>query len=402
MTKTIVALYDHRSDAETASRDLQAAGFESSVIEILSHSDLSSGGWGDRDLSGTPTGTAAGTLTGDSSIGAASGMARTDLSTGYVASPNTVPGTGTGLGMESGLGAGAGMGTTGMGTTGSGGMLTRLAGWGIPNQDAQVYAEGVRRGGSLLKLRLEEEDVDRAMDVLERGNVVDVEERGSAYRDSGWTGYDETAAYYDDQSAEEERVRYSPGRTAIDTTAGTTAGTAAGLTGAAAAMRDVNTDSTRTTRTGSAEREEQIPIVEEQVNIGKRSVERGGVRVRSYVVETPVEEQVRLRDETVTVERRPGGLVEGSTEVPADAFRERTIEVTETDEEAVVSKTAHVRETVVVRKDVEERAQSVRDTVRRTEVEIEDTRDKSTRNPLSDRPLTDRPLTDRTDDDVTR
>ncbi|CAO3351014.1 YsnF/AvaK domain-containing protein [Azospirillum melinis] len=394
MTKTIVALYDHRSDAETASRDLQAAGFESSVIEILSHSDLSSGGWGDRDLSGSPTGTSAGTLTGDSSIGAASGMARTDLSTGYVASPDTVPGTGAGLagaglGTESGLGAGAGMGTTG-----SGGMLTRLAGWGIPNQDAQVYAEGVRRGGSLLKLRLEEEDVDRAMDVLERGNVVDVEERGSAYRDSGWTGYDETADYYDEQSAEEERVRYSPGRTAIDTTGSTTTGTAAGLTGAAAAMRDVNADSTRT---GSAEREEQIPIVEEQVNIGKRSVERGGVRVRSYVVETPVEEQVRLRDETVTVERRPGGLVGGSSEVPADAFRERTIEVTETDEEAVVSKTAHVRETVVVRKEVEERAQSVRDTVRRTEVEIEDTRDKNARTPLSDRPLSDR-----TDDDITR
>ncbi|WP_377809796.1 YsnF/AvaK domain-containing protein [Azospirillum sp. A29] len=394
MTKTIVALYDHRSDAETASRDLQAAGFESSVIEILSHSDLSSGGWGDRDLSGSPTGTAAGSLTGDSSIGAASGMARTDLSTGYVSSPNTVPGTGSGLGTESGLGAGTGMGTMGAGGvmtgSGTGGMLTRLAGWGIPNQDAQVYAEGVRRGGSLLKLRLEEEDVDRAMDVLERGNVVDVEERGSAYRETGWTGYDETAAYYDEQSAEEERVRYSPGRTAIDTTGSTTAG----LTGAAAAMRDVNTDSTRT---GSAEREEQIPIVEEQVNIGKRSVERGGIRVRSYVVETPVEEQVRLRDETVTVERRPGGMVGGSSEVPADAFRERTIEVTETDEEAVVSKTAHVRETVVVRKDVEERAQSVRDTVRRTEVEIEDTRDKSTRNPLSDRPLSDR-----TDDDVTR
>ncbi len=391
MTKTIVALYDHRSEAETASRDLQAAGFESSAVEILSHADLTSGGWSGSDTTGL------GTTTGDSSVGAASGMARTDLSTGYVASPNTVPGSGMGTGLGTGTGMGAGMGSTAGSTTGTtgGGILTRLSGWGIPNQDAQVYAEGVRRGGSLLKLRLDEEDVDRAMEVLERGNVVDVEERSTAYRNSGWTGFDESADYYDESSAEEERLRYSPGRTAIDTT-GTSASTA-GLTGAAAAMRDVNTDSTRTTRTGTSEREEQIPIVEEQVNIGKRTVERGGVRVRSYVVETPVEEQVRLRDETVTVERRPGGLVEGSTDVPADAFRERTIEVTETDEEAVVSKTAHVRETVVVRKDVEERAQSVRDTVRRTEVEIEDTRDKSTRNPLSDRPLSDR-----TDDDITR
>lgn len=389
MTKTIVALYDHRSDAETASRDLQAAGFETSAVEILSHADMTSGRWSGSDTAGL------GTTTGDSSLGAASGMARTDLSTGYVASPNTMPGSSMGTGLGAGDGTGAGMGST-TGTT-AGGILTRLSGWGVPNQDAQVYAEGVRRGGSLLKLRLDEDDVDRAMEVLERSNVVDVEERGTAYRNSGWAGFDENADYYDDSSADEERLRYSPGRTAIDTTGtgtGTGTGASAGLTGAAAAMRDVNADSTRS---GTSEREVQIPVVEEQVNIGKRSVERGGVRVRSYVVETPVEEQVRLRDETVTVERRPGGMVEGSADVPADAFRERTVEVTETDEEAVVSKTAHVRETVVVRKDVEERAQSVRDTVRRTEVEIEDTRDKSTRNPLSDRPLSDR-----TDDDVTR
>ncbi|WP_434618101.1 YsnF/AvaK domain-containing protein [Azospirillum sp. B2RO_4] len=386
MTKTIVALYDHRSDAETASRDLQAAGFESSAIEILSHGDLTGGGWSGSGMS--ETGTGMGTTTGDASLGAASGMARTDLSTGYVASPNTVPPVGMGLGAESAMGTGTGaVGSTGTATgTNSGGMLTRLAGWGVPNQDAQVYAEGVRRGGSLLKVRLDEDDVDRAMEVLERGNVVDVEERGSAYRESGWTGYDETADYYDDRSAEEERLRYTPGRTTAEDTTGTTAGT--GLTGAAAAMRDVNTESTRS---GTSEREEQIPVVEEQVNIGKRTVERGGIRVRSYVVETPVEEQVRLRDETVTVERRPGGMVEGSADVPADAFRERTIEVTETDEEAVVSKTAHVRETVVVRKDVEERAQSVRDTVRRTEVEIEDTRDENHRDRRTDRP-----------DDVTR
>ena len=104
MTKTIVALYDHRSEAEAASRELQAAGFDSSAIEILSHSDLSGGGWGNR---GTYTGTATGTTTGDASLGAASGMARTDLSTGYVASPNTVPGTGSAL--EAGLGGTVGV-----------------------------------------------------------------------------------------------------------------------------------------------------------------------------------------------------------------------------------------------------------------------------------------------------
>lgn len=346
MTKTIVALYDHRSEAETALRDLQAAGFESGSIDVLSHADLTGGSPSaiDTTANSTTDTMAAGTATAVPPIGMVEGMARPGLASGYVAG-----------GIGSGLG----------GSTGAGGIRTRLTGWGVPDHDAQIYAEGVRRGGSLLRLRLDEEDVDRAMDVLERGNIVDVEERGAAYRETGWAGFDETAGYYDEEKAEEERMRYSPGRKPIGE----------GLTGAATAMRDVNTEGLRT---GSSEREEQIPLVEEQVNIGKRSVERGGVRIRSYVIETPVEEQVRLRDETVTVERRPGDLGESGTTVPADAFRERTIEVTETDEEAVVNKTAHVRETVVVRKDVEERAETVRDTVRRTEVEIDDTRDKAT------------------------
>ncbi|WP_372398513.1 YsnF/AvaK domain-containing protein [Azospirillum sp. HJ39] len=352
MTKTIVALYDHRSDAETAMRDLHAAGFESSAIDVLSHAEMTASGPG----AGSPGAIdIAATETTTPSIGMVEGMARPGLASGYVAG-----------GIGSGLGGSPTGTTTGTGTGASaGGILTRLTGWGVPDQDAQLYAEGVRRGGSLLRVRLDEEDVDRAMDVLERGNIVDVEERGAAYRESGWAGFDESAGYYDELKANEERMRYSPGRKPAGE----------GLTGAAAAMRDVNTEGLRT---GSAEREEQIPLMEEQVDIGKRSVERGSVRVRSYVVETPVEEQVRLRDETVTVERRPGGLAESGTTVPADAFRERTIEVTETDEEAVVNKTAHVRETVVVRKDVEERAETVHDTVRRTEVEIDDTRGKAT------------------------
>ncbi len=113
-----------------------------------------------------------------------------------------------------------------------------------------------------------------------------------------------------------------------------------------------------------------IPIVEEQLSVGKREVERGGVRVRSYVVETPVEESVTLRDETVNVERR---AVNRPADVTADAFRERTIELTETDEEAVVAKTARVVEEVVVSKDVTERTEHVSDTVRRTEVDVENT-----------------------------
>jgi uncharacterized protein (TIGR02271 family) len=136
------------------------------------------------------------------------------------------------------------------------------------------------------------------------------------------------------------------------------------------------------------EGEEVIPIVEEQLRIGKRVVDRGRVRVRTYVVETPVEETVALRDETVSVERRP--VTRELADAPADAFREREIEVAETDEEAVVSKQARVVEEVVVRTEVATENRVVRDTVRRTEVEIEDDRGRSNDTAGARRTTTDR------------
>ncbi len=111
-------------------------------------------------------------------------------------------------------------------------------------------------------------------------------------------------------------------------------------------------------------------MMEEQLRVGKRETGRGNVRVRSYVVERPVEEQVRLREERVTVERRP---VDRPVEPGEAAFQERTIEVTETREEPVVDKTARVTGEVVVGKDVKERTETVGDTVRKTEVEVDDT-----------------------------
>ncbi|HYG88479.1 MAG TPA: YsnF/AvaK domain-containing protein [Azospirillum sp.] len=251
-----------------------------------------------------------------------------------------------------------------------GGFLARLFEWNVPENDAHVYAEGVRRGGTLLRLRIDDDDVDRAVAVLERGNIVDVDERAEAYRSSGWTGYDETAAPYDEQSAAEERTRYS----------GTMVDRSARLGDAAESFRDVNSSDANTQRDVDVDREEVIPVAEERIDVGKRQVKGGVVRVRSYVTETPVDEQVNLRQERVTVERRPVDRAVG--DAPEDAFREREIEVTETAEEAMVQKRAQVKEEVVIRKDVEERAQTVSDTVRRTEVEIDDDRtntDRTTR-----------------------
>jgi uncharacterized protein (TIGR02271 family) len=121
-------------------------------------------------------------------------------------------------------------------------------------------------------------------------------------------------------------------------------------------------------------RDEVIPIVEEELNVGKREVGHGRVRIQSRVVERPVEEQVNLREERVHVERRPVSGTAQAGSLGSDAFQERTIEVEERSQEAVVSKEARVTEELVIRKDVEERTETVSDTVRRTEVEVDDER----------------------------
>jgi uncharacterized protein (TIGR02271 family) len=119
--------------------------------------------------------------------------------------------------------------------------------------------------------------------------------------------------------------------------------------------------------------ETTIPVVEEELKVGKREVERGGVRVESRVEERPVTEEVQLREERVHVERRP---VDRAVTDGDKAFREGTLEVTERAEEAVVSKTARVVEEVVVGKEVEEHTETVSDTLRRTDVEVQEVNSK--------------------------
>ena len=115
-----------------------------------------------------------------------------------------------------------------------------------------------------------------------------------------------------------------------------------------------------------------VQVVEERLSVGKRAVSRGKVRLHSYVVETDVSEDVTLRDETVSVDRR--AVDRPVAALGADAFKERTIEVEEIDEEAVVGKAARVVEEISLRKDVTDRVETVRDTVRSTAVDIEDGR----------------------------
>ena len=108
--------------------------------------------------------------------------------------------------------------------------------------------------------------------------------------------------------------------------------------------------------------------MEEEISVSTRQVERGTARIHTRVTEHPVEETVRLREEHVTVERHP---VNRPATADLEAGKERTIEVTETVEEPVVSKSARVVEEVTVHKETQEHTETVQDTVRRQDVEVE-------------------------------
>jgi uncharacterized protein (TIGR02271 family) len=131
------------------------------------------------------------------------------------------------------------------------------------------------------------------------------------------------------------------------------------------------TTADRDVTSADLENDQTIDVVEEELHVGKRQVNTGGVRVRSRIVERPVEESIRLRSEHVHVERRP--VDRAATEADLANFKEGTIEMTETAESAVVSKDARVVEEIHLDKDVEEHEEVVRDTVRSTEVDIDET-----------------------------
>lgn len=315
MAKTVVGLYENGDTAERVVSELVDAGFARDNISITARAPEGAEAGHAGDTGDTKAGTGAATGAG---VGAAvGGVGGLLAGLGVLAIPGIGPIVAAGP-LVAAL-AGAGVGAA------AGGLVGGLVGLGISEDHAGAYAEGVRRGGYLVIVDAADEDADRAAQILDRYDPVDIEQRATEWRQSGWT----------------------------DTT-GATAGTGQAFAGRAH---------------GTSEGEHAIPVVEEQLQVGKREVERGGVRVRSYVVERPVEAEVRLRDESVHVERRQ---VDRPVTADEDAFRERTIEMRETDEVAVVGKEQRVVEEVVVGKDVSERTERVAETVRRTEVEVDD------------------------------
>lgn len=132
-------------------------------------------------------------------------------------------------------------------------------------------------------------------------------------------------------------------------------------------VEDVEEEGREPTAESGSEKEQIIPVAKEELEIGKRETERR-YRIRTYVVERPVEEQVHLRDERVVVERRP---LSGERAAGNDQFEEREFEVVERHQEPVVGKKARADEQVVVQKEVNDRVETVYDTVRETKVDID-------------------------------
>ncbi len=135
--------------------------------------------------------------------------------------------------------------------------------------------------------------------------------------------------------------------------------------------------SVRNDSTEMIEGQTAIPIIEEQMVVGKREVDRGGVRVYSHVVERAVEADVTLRNETVGVQRR---VVDRPATAADFAAGNGSIEMRATGEEAVVGKSSRVVEEVMVGKQASEHVEAIHDTVRKTEVEVEQLTGKATGN----------------------
>jgi len=250
------------------------------------------------------------------------------------------------------------------------GFFERLFGGLDSDEDhASQYSDAVRHGHFVVVAdRIPDERIEEATDVMARYGAVDVDERVI-----GWRGGAAAEGMQDEAGSLTQRAgnalsrggdRIAEALTPDDTSAGEPAvrGTSGmgerGEMAGAAGPRGTS-DTTR------------IPVVEEQLQVGKAQVRRGGVRVYTRLMERPVQEEVTLREETAHVQRRAVDRPASEAELGA-AFQEGSIELTETAEVPVVSKTARVVEEVEIGKEVSERTEVVNDTVRRTEVEVED------------------------------
>jgi stress response protein YsnF len=242
---------------------------------------------------------------------------------------------------------------------------------------AHTYDEAVRRGSTVVVVDAQDEALaDRASGILHEGGAIDVDERAQQWRAQGWQppGAPERAAAPDDAGAPQRAAAVEPAAAhASHATAAAPVQAVAQPAAPAAVQPAVAAQPAVPQGTPTAGHVDPAPgtfqVVEEQLQVGKRSVDRGGVRIVQRLSQKPVRELVHLREEHATVDRQ-------AVDRPADAqdlgtFQEGTLELHETVEEPVVAKTARVVEEVNVRKEVREREEAIEDTLRRTDVDVE-------------------------------
>ena len=192
MTVTITHVYDDYDSAENVVRELERAGFTSDQVSVVGRKPA--GGPGEEGFEGAATGATLGGV-----AGAGAGLL---ASLGLIAIPGIGPLVAAGV-LATTL-AGAATGAI------AGGIMGALVDYGISKEEAPVYAESIRRGGTLVSVRAEETRADQAELIMQRHEPMDIEERGRAYREQGWQSYDPNAPAYTEKERQEERDRYRP------------------------------------------------------------------------------------------------------------------------------------------------------------------------------------------------
>lgn len=194
--KTVTGLFDDYSDASAAVSALESAGVPSSDISIVSNN--ADNRHGEHSNAGEGAGTGAGI---GAVVGGAGGLL-TGL--GLMAIPGVGPVVAAGWLAATAAGAVAGAVAGGA----AGGLIGAMTSSGVSEEDAHVYAEGVRRGGSLVTAKVDDALAPQAEAILKRSNWVDPAERRVAYNQQGWTKFDDTLDPYGPEQIEQERGRY--------------------------------------------------------------------------------------------------------------------------------------------------------------------------------------------------
>lgn len=264
----------------------------------------------------------------------------------------------------------------------------------FPDEDRYTYAEGLARGAHVVTVTgFDDAYYDTIVDILDDEGSVDLSARETEWRSAGWSGYDESDYARSGSSTGISSAAAGMGAAATGVLGGGTGSAvdyAAGGEGSRGTINDdgmsdrqmaadVSTSGTAfgsersgfSGASGSVDDEGTVKVMEEHLAVGKRDVDMGSVRVRSYVREEPVSADVALTSTRVMIERRAVDRPAGAGDID---FQDRTIEAREHAEEAVVAKEARIVEEIGLRKETESHTQTVSDTVRKTEVEIEDER----------------------------